>query len=63
MDYISQPTLHPTLEWHLVFVTPPGNTIVCPEPSADGLGRSWNKVKLFSTEFNLNQRAHDSNRN
>jgi len=55
MDLISQPMLHSTLqrlEWHLVFVTPPGNTIICPESSADELGRFWNKVKLFSVEFN-----------
>jgi hypothetical protein len=53
MDIISQPTLHPTLqssEWHLVFVTPPGNTIVCPEPSVDRLGR-FGKAKLSSVEF------------
>jgi hypothetical protein len=53
VDLISQPMLHSTLqrlEWHLVFVTPPGNTIVCPESSIDELGRFWNKVKLFSAE-------------
>ena len=50
-----QPMLDSTLqwlEWHLVFVTPPGNTIACSESSADGLEMFWNKVKLFSVEFN-----------
>ena len=58
MDLISQSTLHSTLqklEWHLFFVTPPGNAIVCPEPSADRLGRFW-EVKLFSAELDLKQR-------
>ena len=58
MDLISRPTLHSTLqklEWHLVFVIPPGNTIVCPEQSADRLGRFW-KVKLFSAEFDPKRR-------
>jgi len=67
VDFISQPMLDSTLqrlEWHLVFVTPPGNTIACPESSADGLGRFWNKVKLFSVELNHKTTiAHGSNRN
>jgi hypothetical protein len=52
---ISHPMLDSALQrlgWYLVFVVPPGNTISCPESSADGLERFWNKVKLLSVEFN-----------
>ncbi len=56
MDFYSQQSLQTILqgkEWCFVFVIPPGGVIECPESSDDDdrLKEFWNKVKLFSAEF------------